>query len=56
MVVRAESTPRSAVRQAVDLLDATVNVKLVLNAIERSRIARYFGYGYGFDNDYARRT
>jgi protein-tyrosine kinase len=56
VVVRAESTPRSAVRQAVELLDDQVNVKLLLNAVVQSRVARYLGYGYGFDETYARRT
>jgi protein-tyrosine kinase len=56
MVVRAESTPRSAVRQAVELLDDQVNVKVVLNAVERSKIAQYLGYGYTYDPDYAKRT
>jgi protein-tyrosine kinase len=55
LVVRAESTPRAAVRQAIELLDEEVNVKVVLNGVAQSKVARYLGYGYGFDKDYARR-
>jgi protein-tyrosine kinase len=53
LVVRAESTPQTAVRQAVDLIGEEVDVKLVLNAVVRTQLTRYLGYGYGFDYDYS---
>jgi protein-tyrosine kinase len=52
MVVRAESTPQSAVDQAVDILGEGVNVKLLLNAVERTKASRYLGYGYGYGYGY----
>lgn len=53
LVVRAESTPQSAVVQAVDLLGQGIDVKLVLNAVSRNALTRYLGYGYGYSYDYA---
>lgn len=52
MVVRAESTPQSAVKQAIELLGEGANIKLLLNAIIRSKaLAYYLGseYGYGYN-------
>jgi protein-tyrosine kinase len=53
LVVRAESTPQSAVRQAVELIGEDIAVKLVLNAVVRTQLTRYLGYGYGFDYGYS---
>lgn len=55
LVVRAESTPRAAVGQALALVGEEANVKLVLNAVVRTPMSRYLGYGYGFEYDYAAR-
>lgn len=55
MVVRAESTPQAAVQQALDLLGPDISVKLILNAVVRTRLTRYLGYGYGYEYDYATR-
>ena len=52
LVVRAEATPQSAVRQAVTLIDKGVNLRLLLNAMPRSRLTRYLGYDYGYDYGY----
>ncbi|MGC4029174.1 MAG: AAA family ATPase [Steroidobacteraceae bacterium] len=52
MVVRAESTAQAAVQQALDLLGPAVDVKLVLNAVVRTRLTHYLGYGYGYDYNY----
>lgn len=52
LVVRAESTPQAAVREALSVLDRGANVKLVLNAAVRTRVTRYLGYGYGYDYNY----
>jgi len=52
MVVRAESTPQAAVDEAVDILGEGVNVKLLLNAVVRTRASRYLGYGYGYGYGY----
>jgi len=49
MVVRAESTPQTAVSEAIDLLGEGANVKLVLNAAVRSKALGYYGMGYGYD-------
>jgi receptor protein-tyrosine kinase len=49
LVVRAESTPQSAVMQALSLLGQEVNVKLILNAVVRNRFNHYYGYGYSYD-------
>jgi protein-tyrosine kinase len=48
MVVRAESTPQPAVKQAIDLL-GDANVKLLLNGAVRSKALGYLGFGYGYD-------
>lgn len=50
MVVRAERTPQSAVRQAIDLLGEQANIKLLLNAVVRTKALDYLGaeYGYGY--------
>jgi exopolysaccharide/PEP-CTERM locus tyrosine autokinase len=53
LVVRAETTPRNAVEQALALISEEVDVKLVLNAVDRTRITRYLGYGYGYQYDYS---
>lgn len=53
LVVRAESTPQQAVLQAIDLLGTQVNVKLLLNAVVRTKAQAYMGYGYyGYHYDY----
>jgi protein-tyrosine kinase len=53
LVVRAESTPQQAVLQAVDLLGEDVNVKVLLNAMVRTRAQAYMGYGYyGYNYNY----
>jgi protein-tyrosine kinase len=52
LVVRAESTPQSAVEQAIGILGDGVNVKLLLNAIVHTRASRYLGYGYGYGYGY----
>jgi protein-tyrosine kinase len=51
LVVRAESTPQAAVRKALGLVGENVNVKIVLNAIARTRLSRFVGYEYGYDYD-----
>jgi protein-tyrosine kinase len=53
LVVRAESTPATAVQQALSLIGENTNVKLVLNAVSRTHLARYLGYDYGFDYNYS---
>jgi protein-tyrosine kinase len=53
LVVRAESTSEAAVRQALNLIGENINVKLVLNAVSRTHIARYLGYDYGFEYNYS---
>lgn len=53
LVVRAESTSESAVRQALTVIGEDANIKLVLNAVVRTPVSRYLGYGYGFDYNYA---
>ncbi len=55
MVVRAESTAHGAVQQALDLLGPDTDVKLILNAVVRTRLTQYLGYGYGYEYDYATR-
>lgn len=53
LVVRAESTPQQAVMQALDLIGEEANVKLMLNAVLRTKAMRYLGYGYyGYDYNY----
>ena len=52
MVVRAESTPQSAVEQAVSILGQGVKTKLLLNALVQTRASRYLGYGYGYTYGY----
>lgn len=53
LVVRAESTPQQAVLQAIELLGAEVNVKLLLNAVVRTKAQAYMGYGYyGYHYNY----
>jgi len=51
LVVRAESTAQSAVMQALELLGEGANVKLVLNAVVRTKALGYLGaeYGYGYN-------
>jgi protein-tyrosine kinase len=53
LVVRAESTSETAVQRALALIGEDINVKLVLNAVSRTHIARYLGYDYGFDYNYS---
>ena len=52
LVVRAESTPRQAVLEAVNLLGDQANVKLLLNAAVRTKALAYLGYGYGYGYNY----
>jgi protein-tyrosine kinase len=57
LVVRAESTPQQAVLQAVDLLGEDANVKVVLNAMVRTKAQAYMGYGYyGYNYNYGEGT
>ena len=53
LVVRAESTPQSAVTSAMELLGEEAIAGVVLNAVVRTRMSRYLGYGYGFDYEYS---
>lgn len=53
LVVRSESTPQSAVVSAMELLGEDVIAGVVLNAVVRTRMSRYLGYGYGFDYEYS---
>jgi protein-tyrosine kinase len=53
LVVRAESTPQAAVREALAVLRKAPNVKLILNATVRTRITRYLGHGYGYGYEYS---
>lgn len=48
-VVRAESTPKSAVLQSLELLGEDCNVKLVLNATEADKMSQYYGYSYNYN-------
>lgn len=48
-VVRAESTPKRAVLQSLDLLGEDCNVKLILNAAEADKISQYYGYNYSYN-------
>lgn len=53
LVVRAESTPQQAVLQALELIGDDANVKLMLNAVVRTKAMKYLGYGYyGYDYNY----
>lgn len=53
LVVRAESTPQQAVLHALDLIGEGANVKLMLNAVVRTKAMKYLGYGYyGYDYSY----
>lgn len=52
MVVRAESTPQSAVQQGIDLLGEGANIKLLLNAVVRTKALEYLGAGYGYGYNY----
>jgi len=47
LVVRAESTSESAARASLELLGEGADVKVVLNAVVRTGLANYMGYGYG---------
>jgi hypothetical protein len=49
MVVRADETSQTAVQHAIELVPEDIDLKLVLNAVERSRLAAYYGYEYGYD-------
>jgi protein-tyrosine kinase len=49
LVVRAEFTPISAVRRALDLIGKGANVKMVLNDVARTRLSQRLGYGYDYD-------
>lgn len=49
LVVRAETTPRAAVQQALSLVDKDINVKIVLNGVVRTRLTQYLGYGYDYN-------
>jgi hypothetical protein len=50
MVVRADVTPRAAVRQALELIGENSNVSLLLNATEDEGFGRrrYSGYNYNY--------
>ena len=48
LVVRAETTPQSAVKRAVEILGPDVKVRLLLNGIVRTGASRYLGYDYGY--------
>lgn len=50
LVVRAESTPQTAVEQALSMIGEEADVKLVLNAVVHTRLTRYFGYGYEYSS------
>jgi capsular exopolysaccharide synthesis family protein len=52
MVVRAESTPQSAVKSAVEILGEGVTVKMLLNAVVQTGASRYLGYDYGYAYGY----
>lgn len=52
MVVRAESTPQSAVREGIELLGEDANIKLLLNAVVRTKAMDYLGSGYGYGYKY----
>ncbi len=52
LVVRAEGTPKPAVRQAIALLGSHPNIKLVLNAVVWTRLLDYMVYGYGYGYGY----
>lgn len=52
LVVRAESTPQSAVQAALAVLGRLQNIKLVLNATVKTKLSRYLGHSYGYDYDY----
>ena len=52
LVVRAEATPQAAVQEALSVLGPGVNVKLVLNAMVRTRVTRYMGHGFGYGYEY----
>lgn len=51
IVVRAESTPQSAVLHAIELLGDNSSIKLLLNAVVRTKALGYLGaeYGYGYN-------
>jgi exopolysaccharide/PEP-CTERM locus tyrosine autokinase len=51
-VVRAESTPQSAVKHAVEVLGKGTNVKMLLNAVVQTGASRYLGYDYGYSYGY----
>lgn len=51
LVVRAESTPRDAVVQAVSLIPSDISTKVILNAVDRPLHAAYSGYGYRYGYD-----
>lgn len=52
LVVRAESTPRQAVLESLNLLGGDANVKMLLNAAVRTKALAYLGYGYGYGYSY----
>jgi protein-tyrosine kinase len=52
MVVRAERTPQSAVQEAINLLGEGANVKLLLNAVVRTKALGYLGHEYGYGYSY----
>lgn len=47
VVVEAERTPKSAVKEAVDLLDSDKTIGLVLNKTKKTSGRRYYGTYYG---------
>ncbi|MGH6913920.1 MAG: AAA family ATPase [Gammaproteobacteria bacterium] len=52
LVVEADSSPRPAVQQAIDLLDSSKAINLVLNKTQRGFMDRYDGYyGANYEDD-----
>jgi receptor protein-tyrosine kinase len=52
MVVRAERTTQRAVSEAIELLGKGANVKLLLNAVVRTKALGYLGLDYGYGYNY----
>lgn len=48
LVVKAEDTPRGAVKEALGVIGEEAVVNLVLNQSRNKGSNRYYGYGYGF--------
>jgi protein-tyrosine kinase len=56
LVVRAERTPQSSVHAAIGLLEDDANVKLLLNAMVRTKALSYLGTEYGYGYEYSARN